>query len=151
MPRIAIDLYIAPSIVSPNPMEEKFSNYDPSKDFVTLSAWKKASLTMLFFYKEVIPLLPAEEKYSLGVQMRRAGVSARANIAEGYGRFHFKEGTRHYRIARGSLYELKDHLISCLDLEFIDNSLYEKGVNLIEQAKVTLNGYIKFVEAQQPK
>lgn len=39
--------------------------------------------------------------------MRRASVSARANIAEGYGQFHFKEGTRQYRIARGSLYDLR--------------------------------------------
>ena len=130
-------------------MEEKLSNYKSSKDFVTLSAWKKARLTRMFFYTEIIPVLPAEEKYNLGLQMRRASVSTTANISEGYGRFHFKEGIRHYRIARGSLYELKDHLIACLDSEYIDRSLYEKGIDLIEQTKVTLNGFIKFVEAKQ--
>ena len=94
-------------------------------------------------------MLPPEEKFNLGVQIRRASVSVTANISEGYGRFHFKEGIQHYRIARGSLYELKDHLIACLDLEYINDALVEKGVDLIENAKITLNGFIKFIEAKQ--
>jgi len=129
-------------------MAGKFSNYNSSKDFVTLSAWKKARLTRIFFYTEIVPVLPADEKYNLGLQIRRASVSTTANISEGYGRFHFKEGIRHYRIARGSLYELKDHLIACFDLKYIDRSLLEKGFDLIEQAKVTLNGFINFVETK---
>jgi len=58
-----------------------------------------------------------------------------ANISEGYGRFYLKEGIRHYWIARGSLYELKDHLIACLDQKYIDEPIAEKGNNLIEDAK----------------
>ena len=76
-------------------------------------------------------------------------MSVTANISEGYGRFHYQEGIQYYRIARGSLYELKDHLICCRDLQCIDDSLFEKGIDLIEQAKVKLNGFIKFVEAKQ--
>ena len=53
------------------------------------------------------------------------------------------------RRARGSLYELKDHLISCNDLELIDISLFERGIDLIEQAKATLNGFIKFVDTKR--
>jgi four helix bundle protein len=119
-------------------MVGKFSNYKSSKDFVTLSAWKKARLTRIFFYAEVVPVLPADEKYNLGLQFRRASVSTTANISKGYGRFHFKEGIRHYRIARRSLYELKDHLIACFDLKYIDRSVLEKGIALIEQAKSRL-------------
>lgn len=129
-------------------MEDWFAKYEPSRDFVTLDAWKKARLVRIFFYYEIIPVLPSEEKYNLGAQIRRASVSATANISEGYGRFHYKEGIQFYRIARGSLCELKDHLISCRDLQCIDNSLFENGIDLIEQAKVTLNGFIKFVEAK---
>ena len=50
-----------------------------------------------------------------------------------------------YRISRASLYELKDHLISCYDLEYIDKVLIGRGKKLIEEAKRTLNGYITYV------
>src|SRR5688572_22789064 len=130
-------------------MDERFTWYKSSKDFTTLEAWKKARLMRLFVYNDIIPRLPGEEKYNLGIQMRRASVSATANISEGYGRFHYIEGIQFYRIALGSLCELKDHLICCRDIKCIDDSHFEKGIDLIEQAKVTLNGFIKFVEAKR--
>lgn len=82
-------------------------------------------------------------------QIRRASVSATANIAEGYGRFHYQKGIRFYRISRGSMYELKDHLISCFDLKYIDENTLKQGMLLIEGAKKILNGYIKFVKTQK--
>jgi four helix bundle protein len=122
--------------------------YDSQKDFTSLDAWKKARLIKLFFYSEVVPLLPVEEKFNLNLQIRKASISGTANIAEGYGRYHYQEGIQFYRISRGSVYELKDHLISCYDLNYIDKDIFDKGHTLIEDAKVTLNGYIKYVKAQ---
>ncbi len=130
-------------------VEDVFVKYNALKDFTTLDAWKKARLVKLFFYKEVIPHLPAEEKFNLNMQIRKAGVSGTANISEGYGRYHYQEGIQFYRISRGSIYELKDHLISCYDFEYISKDIFEKGISLIEDAKVTLNGYIKFVISQK--
>ena len=124
-------------------------SYNSQRDFTTLEAWKKARLVKLFFYKEVLLNLPADEKYNLNAQIRNAAVSATANISEGYGRYHYQEGIQFYRIARGSIYELKDHLISCYDLGFIGKELFEKGILLIEDTKITLNGYIKFVQANK--
>ena len=72
-------------------------------------------------------------------------MSSNANIAEGYGRYHYQEGVQFYRISRGSLYELKDHLISCFDLGYVEKSIFDEGIKLIEEAKIVLNGYIKFV------
>jgi len=95
--------------------------------------------------------LPAAEKYNLDFQIRKAAVSCTANISEGYGRFHYQEGIQFYRICRGSLYELKDHLISCYDLDYIEKDLYDEGKTLIEDAKKTLNGYINFVKKQIKK
>lgn len=123
--------------------------YNSSRDFTTLDAWKKARFVKLFFYKEVIPKLTIEEKFNLSSQIRRAAISVTANISEGYGRYHYQEGIQFYRVARGSLYELKDHLTSCYDLEFISKDLLKKGFILIEDAKKTLNGYIKFVESRK--
>lgn len=132
-------------------VEDVLVKYNAQKDFTTLDAWKKARLVKLFFYKEVIPHLPAEEKFNLNLQIRKAGVSGTANISEGYGRYHYQEGIQFYRISRSSIYELKDHLISCYDFDFISTEIFEKGINLIEDAKITLNGFIKFVSSQKNK
>ncbi len=125
--------------------------YQQYKDFTTLDAWKKARMLKIFFYSEIIPLLPSEEKFNLCMQMRRASVSVTANISEGYGRYHHQECIQFYRIARGSIYELKDHITTCSDLNFIDEILFENGLFLIEDAKKTLNGYIKFVKNNKEK
>ncbi len=109
---------------------------------------EKAREVKLFFYKSILPELPGDEKYNLGSQVRRASVSVTANIAEGYGRFHYQEGIQFYRMARGSLYELKDHLISCYDFGYVNKELYLDGNDLLEAAKKVLNGYINFVRKQ---
>ena len=120
--------------------------YKTEKDFTSLKAWQKARDVKLFFYKNILPRLPKEEKYSLNIQIRKASVSSTANIAEGYGRFHYQECIQFYRISRGSLSELKDHLISCFDFGYIEKEIVNEGQNLIETAKITLNGYINYIE-----
>jgi four helix bundle protein len=109
----------------------------------------KSSKVKLFFYKSILPLLPKKERYQLAGQIRDASVSTTSNIAEGYGRYHYQEGIQFYRISRGSLYELKDHLITCKDINYIDEKLYKEGLLLIKKAKKILNGYIKFVKKQK--
>ena len=92
---------------------EPMDSYNTGKDFTSLQAWQKAREVKLFFYKKILLKLPKEEKYCLNTQIRRAAVSITANIAEGYGRFHYQEGIQFYRISKASLNELKDHLIAC--------------------------------------
>lgn len=87
-----------------------------------------------------------EEKYKLGGQIRDAAISSTSNIAEGYGRFHYRESIQFYRISRGSQFELKDHLISCFDLKYIDDLFLKEGLTLLESSIKSLNGYIRFVQ-----
>lgn len=131
--------------------EDEGASYDAKRDFTTLKAWKKARKLKLYFYSDVLPLLPAEEKYGLNSQIRRTSVSTTANIAEGYGRFHYQEGVQFYRISRASMYELKDHLITCFDLKYVDRKVFDQGIDLIEDAKKTLNGYIRYVKNKKAK
>jgi len=89
--------------------------------------------------------LPDSERYNLSAQIRRAAVSLTANIAEGYGRFHFKENIQYCRIARGSAYELIDHLITCQDERY----LVKDEVEALDRELLTfvrlLNGYIRSI------
>ncbi len=132
-------------------ISEPKNGYQNQKDFTTLIAWQNAREVKLFFYKKVVPLLPASEKYALSSQIQRAAVSITANISEGYGRFHYKESVQFYRIARGSLYELKDRLITSLDLEYVDKNIAVEGFTLIEKTKISLNGFINFIRSKYEK
>ncbi len=62
---------------------------------------------------------PKEEKYELVSQIKRSSRSITANIAEGYGRYTYTD-TRHFFImARGSLTETMEHLLTAFDEKYI--------------------------------
>ena len=67
---------------------------------------------------------PKEETYRLTDQLVRAARSATANLAEGYGRFHYAENIQFARQARGSLYEVLDHLTTARDEGFIADDIF---------------------------
>jgi four helix bundle protein len=62
---------------------------------------------------------PSEERYRLSDQLIRAARSVTANIAEGYGRFHYQENIQFVRQARGSLFEVIDHLTVACDAGYV--------------------------------
>ncbi len=66
----------------------------------------------------LIKLLPSEEKYCLGSQMRRAAISVTNNIAEGHGRWHYQENMHYCRISRGSIEEILDDVNTCDDEKY---------------------------------
>lgn len=77
-----------------------------------LDVWCKARDFAVRVHKELLPLLPAEEKWALSQQIRRSSQSTPANIAEGHGRFYFQDNVRFCYIARGSLEEtLSQHCV----------------------------------------
>jgi four helix bundle protein len=53
------------------------------------------------------------EKDTIGKQMVRSADSISANIAEGYGRYFYKESKQFYFYARGSIQETKSWLSKC--------------------------------------
>jgi four helix bundle protein len=89
-----------------------------------LQVWVRAKDFAVRIYKQILPLLPPEEKWSLGQQIRRSSVSVSANIAEGYGRFYYQDNVRFCYNARGSLEETLSHLIFSFEVNFIPAELY---------------------------
>lgn len=121
------------------------------RSFEDLECWKACS-DFRKFIRIIIRKMPPEEKYELASQMKRASRSITNNIAEGYGRFHYKENTQFSRQSRGSLYELKDDLIIALDEEYITIEEYNEGIMKFEKCVLLLNGYINYlVKAENNK
>ena len=83
--------------------------------------------------------------------LRRAARSSTRNIAEGFGRFHFKENIQFCRIARGSLFEIKDDLITCADENRVPQEDIESGIELVESAIHSVNGYIRYLDSKNKK
>ena len=115
------------------------------RSYRDLLVWQKSMLLVTQIYR-ITKMLPQEELYGLSNQMRRCSVSIPSNIAEGYGRNFTNDYIRFLQIARGSLYELKDHLISSYDIGYINEDLLEEGLNIIESAKMILNGFINYLD-----
>ena len=77
---------------------------------------------------------PKEEIYSLVDQMRRAATSITSNIAEGFGRYSYKEKVRFYYLSRGSLIELKNQILIAKDINYLNEKDFK---DLSEQANKT--------------
>ena len=114
------------------------------KSFEDLECWK-ACVEVRKYVSVLINKFPASEKYDLIDNMKRASRSATRNIAEGYGRFHFKENIQFCRHSRGSLYEIIDDLITSKDENYISEEECLNGRNKIERALSILNGYINYL------
>jgi len=111
-----------------------------------LQVWVRAKDYAVKIYKQVLPLLPPEEKWNLNQQLRRSSLSVSANIAEGYGRFYYQDNVRFCYNARGSLEETLSHLTFCFEVNFIPEALYKDLETEGEEIEKMLNGYIAFLK-----
>ena len=64
---------------------------------------------------------PAEEKYAMCDQLRRASVSITSNIVEGTNRFSVKDKAHFVEMAYGSLMEVSSQFEIAEDLGYITN------------------------------
>lgn len=90
--------------------------------------------------------MPKHEKYGLQDQLIRTSRSVTANIAEGFGRYHFKDSIRFLMQARGSLYELIDHLSVCVDEGYLSKDEYANFKSLIFDNLRLLNGFQRYLK-----
>src|SRR5690349_21301973 len=119
---------------------------DTIRSFEDLECWKAGREFRLFVARQILPALPRDEKYRLGDQMLRAARSVTANIAEGYGRFHYLDNSKFCSNARGSCHEVLDHLITAHDEGLIATPLLVAGRQKFEDTKNLLNGYLSYLQ-----
>ncbi|MFN2623430.1 MAG: four helix bundle protein [Chthoniobacterales bacterium] len=116
------------------------------RHFEDLECWKACRDLRRFVSGEVVPRLPKDERYRLGDQLLRAARSATANIAESYGRFHYLDNAKFCSNARGSCWEVLDHLITANDEKLTSDELLVRGRELVERAIRLINGYMRYLK-----
>jgi len=117
------------------------------RDFKNIKAWKHADDLAVAVYSKT-GIFPKEEVYGLTSQLRRAAVSAPANIAEGAGRGTLKEYLHFLYIARGSLNETGYLIHLSCKLEYFAKKDYEELISLVTEVSKTLYGLISAVKKE---
>ena len=115
-----------------------------AKSFQDLEVWKLGRKLRQKLYRGVMSL-PTHEQYNLATQIQSAAISLTSNIAEGFGRYHYKENAQFCRIARGSACELMDHIMTCRDEGYIPGNQYEELNMELQNFLRVLNAYIKAI------
>lgn len=84
-------------------------------------------------------------KISIGKQLVEACDSVPANIAEGCGRFNYKDNCRFIKIARGSLYETKNWLRRAYKRNLLTDEQINDLKPLIDELLPRLNAYLRSI------
>lgn len=102
-----------------------------------LKVYQKAKELVLMAYL-LTKKYPADEKYTLVPQMRRAVISVVANIVEGYSKNSRKDFARFLNISIGSATELNLYLELSLELRYINDTDFAKAYNLLLEVRKML-------------
>ena len=114
------------------------------KTFEDLACWQQAA-ALRRKASGLAKRLPPDERFRMVDQLLRCSRSAASQIAEGYGRYHYQEYVQYCRQSRGSVYELLDHLIVCLEEKYITETELSEWRKEINELLATLNGFINYL------
>lgn len=118
-----------------------------AKNFKDLIAWQKAMDLVETVYR-LTSQFPADERFGLTSQLRRAVVSIPSNIAEGQGRNSPGDFGRFLSIAYGSLREVETQLLIAVRLKFIDPTQYQPVQELCDETGRILNGLMNSLKKE---
>ncbi len=110
-----------------------------------LLVWRRAMDLVLATYR-LTKGFPADERYSLVQQLRRAAVSVPSNIAEGHGRTHLGDYLRHLSIARGSVMELETQVLIAGRLGYVSKPEEDRLLVLAAQVGRMLSGLLRVLK-----
>ena len=103
-----------------------------------LDVWKNSIHLVTLIYRAT-ESFPKSEVYGITNQIRRSVVSIPSNISEGAARTSLKEFTHFLSIALGSIAELETQLIISKNLDYLNESQFEKLISdLVSIRRMTL-------------
>ena len=121
-----------------------------NQSFTDLDVWKNARKLKIRIWNQV-KTFPVDEKFRLTDQLIRSSRCICSVIAEGHGKFTYKDKINYCMIDRGSLSETWNHLIDAFDSNYISkDELSSFKIDIDENAKL-LNGYISFLKSLAAK
>ena len=88
---------------------------------------------------------PEYELFALNLQMRKAAVSIPCNIAEGHGRFSYRDFRHFLRQARGSGLELKTQIIIAKRQTYLSEERAEALLAQAERVGQLISGLIRHI------
>ena len=113
-----------------------------------LEVWKHSLNFVTKIYK-ITANFPADEKFGLVSQMRRAAVSIPSNIAEGAARNSKKEFINFLHIAQGSTAELETQILISRNLNFVTQSQAQPLVKELEEISRMIIGLQKSLRSSK--
>jgi len=117
------------------------------ESFQQLYAWQEAHKLSIQVYS-VTKKFPPSERFGVTGQLRRSIISVEGNIAEGFGRYNFRDKNRFYYQARASLIEGIDYILLATDLSFIDRMIGNELIKQAEKVNALINGLISSVKIE---
>jgi four helix bundle protein len=114
----------------------------PIRDYKDIVAWQSA-VQLAAECHNLVRMLPPEERFDLGRQIRRASVSVSGNIAEGNGRFHRADYLRFLSTANASLHETESHLLVARECGYLGETELERALQLTAQTGRLLIALVK--------
>ena len=112
------------------------------QDFRKLEVWRRSHQFVLRVYR-LSRQLPADERFGLSSQIRRAASAIPANIAEGCGRRGRSELRQFLHISMGSANELEYFLLLAQDLQLIDIVAHREAEAELLEIKRMLAGLLQ--------
>ena len=89
-------------------------------------------------------------KDTVGKQIVRSADSIGANIAEGYGRYHYKENRNFCYFSRGSIIETKGWLKRSKTRGLLNEEQFNILFEKLQTIHLKLNAYLKFIGKSNP-
>ena len=118
------------------------------KNFTDMPVWQKAmNLSIAVFC--LSSTLPRSEDYGLTSQLRRAANSVSANLSEGFGRSTKKDKCNFYIIARGSAFEVQNHLLYGKKVKYFTSKDVDQLIHEYKDLIFDLNKLIKSLKHQK--
>jgi four helix bundle protein len=117
------------------------------RDYKKIVAWQKAHALTLDIYL-LTKAFPADERFAMTSQLRRAAYSVPANIAEGSGRDSNRDYLRFLYMSLASLKETEYFLLLARDLGYISSVQFTDATQSVNSAFAVLQGLIKAVKKE---